>query len=63
MGQRTIETALKVTNESEYKAALKNCTSELKVMKSELDKVTSDFRSNANSMEALTQKGEVLSKM
>lgn len=63
MGHRTIETALKVTNESEYKSALKNCTSELKVMKSELDKVTSDFRSNANSMEALTQKGEVLSKM
>ena len=63
MGQRTIETVLRVQNESEYKAALKNCSSELKVMKSELDKVTSDFRTNANSIEALTKKGEVLSKM
>ena len=63
MGQRTIDTILRVQNESGYKAALKNCSSELKVMKSELDKVTSDFRNNANSMEALTRKGEVLSKM
>ncbi|MGM9669718.1 MAG: phage tail tape measure protein [Faecousia sp.] len=63
MGERTIDTILRVQNESGYKTALKNCTSELKVLKSELDKVTSDFRSNANSMEALTKKGEVMTKM
>lgn len=63
MGQRTIDTILRVQSESEYKQALKNCTSELKVMKSELDKATSEYRTNANSMEALTAKGEVLAKM
>lgn len=63
MGQRTIDTVLRVSSESAYKTALRNCTAELKVMKSELDKTTSDFRTNANSMEALTQKGEVLNKM
>lgn len=63
MAKRNIETVLRVQHESEYKAALKNCTSELKVMKSELSKVTSEYRNNANSMEALTAKGQVLSKM
>lgn len=63
MAKRNIETVLRVQHESEYKAALKNCTSELKVMKSELTKVTSEYRNNANSMEALTAKGQVLSKM
>lgn len=63
MGQRTIDTILRLQGESEYKSALKNCSAEMKVMKSELDKVTSDYRTNANSMEALTKKGEVLSKM
>lgn len=63
MGQRTIDTILRVQNESGYKSALKNCSAELKVLKSELDRVTSEFRTNANSMEALTQKGNVLEKM
>lgn len=63
MGQRTINTIIRLQNESEYKTALKNCTSELKVMKSELDKVTSEYRTNANSMDALAAKGDVLSKM
>lgn len=63
MAKRNIETVLRVQHESEYKAALKNCTSELKVMKSELTKVSSEYRNNANSMEALTAKGQVLSKM
>lgn len=63
MGQRTIDTILRVQNENGYKTALKQCSSELKVMKSELDRVTSEFRNNANSMEALTQKKKVLSDM
>ncbi len=62
-GQRTIDTVLRVQQENEYKAALQNCNSELKVLKTELDRVTSDFRNNANSMEALTAKGQTLSKM
>lgn len=63
MGQRTIDTILRVQKESEYKTALKSCSAELKVMKSELDRVSSEFRTNANSMEALTAKGDVLSRM
>ena len=63
MGQRTIDTILRVQGEPNYKTALRNCTAELKVQKSELEKVTSEYRTNANSMEALTKKGEVLSRM
>lgn len=63
MGQRTIDTILRVQGEGNYKTALRNCTAELKVQKSELEKVTSEYRTNANSMEALTKKGEVLSRM
>lgn len=63
MGQRTIDTILRVQGEGDYKTALKNCSAEMKVMKSELDKVTSEFRTNANSMEALTAKGDVLNRM
>ena len=63
MGQRTIDTILRVQNEGGYKTALRNCTAELKTQKSELEKVTSEYRTNANSMEALTKKGDVLAKM
>ena len=63
MGQRTIDTVLRVQGEGSYKQALRNCTAELRVQKTELEKVTSEYRTNANSMEALTQKGEVLSRM
>lgn len=60
---RTVETILRLQGESEYRTGLKNCAGEMKVMKSELSKVSSDFRTNANSMEALTAKGDVLSRM
>ena len=63
MGQRTIDTVLRVQSEAAYKNALKSCNSELKVLQTELDKVTSDFRTNANSMEALAAKGQTLSRM
>lgn len=60
---RTIETILRLQGESEYRTGLKNCASEMKVLKSELSLVSSEFRTNANSMDALTAKGEVLSRM
>ena len=63
MSQRTIDTVLRVQNESGYKSALRNCTAELKVQKTELERVTSEYRTNANSMEALTKKGDVLFRM
>lgn len=63
MSTRTISTVLKLENEAQYRAALKNSASELKSLKSELDLVSSEYRNNANSMDALTAKGEVLSRM
>lgn len=60
---RTVETILRLKGESEYRTGLKNCSTEMKVLKSELSLVGSQFRTNANSMEALTAKGDVLTKM
>lgn len=60
---RTIETIIRMKGESEYRTALKNCGTEMKVLKSELSLTSSQFRTNANSMEALTAKGDVLTKM
>ena len=62
-GQRTIDTVIKLSGESEYRSKLKSCTSELKLLKSDLEATTSEFRNNANSMEALTAKGKILSDM
>lgn len=60
MGQRVINTIIRLTNEGEYRAALRNCTAELKNQKSQMDLLTSTYRSNANSMEALKAKSSAL---
>ena len=62
MSKRTIDTVIRLQNEEEYKKGLRNCTDALKVQKSELEKVTSEYRTNANSMEALTAKADLLSR-
>ncbi len=59
---RTISTRLAVEGESEFKGALKSCNQELAVLKSEMVKVDSEFKNNQNSMEALTTKGDMLTK-
>ena len=53
MAVRTISTKLAVEGEAEYKQKIASCNSELK----------SEYKNNANSMEALTAKGEALSAM
>lgn len=63
MATRTISTKLAVEGEAAYKASLKNINSELGTLKSELKLVESEFAGQANSYEALSAKGEVLSKM
>lgn len=63
MATRTIATKLVIEGESEYKASLSNINREMKVLKSELEVVKSEFDSQANSMEALTAKGSVLAKL
>ena len=61
-GNRTIETVLRLTGEGDYKTALRNCNAELKNLKSQLDLTNSEFRNNANSMEALSAKSTVLNQ-
>ena len=60
MGQRTISTKLAVEGEAQYRQAISACNSELAALKSGLALVESEFRNNANSMEALTAKGAAL---
>lgn len=60
MGTRTISTKLAIEGEAQYKQAVASCNSELKMLKSGLALVESEFRNNANSMEALTAKGNAL---
>ena len=63
MATRRISTILAVDGEKEYKAAIANCNSELKTLKSALSLVESEFKGNANSMAALTAKGENLNQL
>lgn len=60
---RTISTKLAVEGEAQYKQAIASCNSELSTLKSALSLVESEFRGNANSMEALTAKGAALDSM
>lgn len=63
MAVRTISTKLAVEGEAEYKQKIASCNSELKTLKSSLALVQSEYKNNANSMEALTAKGEALNAM
>lgn len=60
MSTRTISTKLAVEGEAQYKQSISACSAELKTMKSELALVESEFRNNANSLEALTKKNDAL---
>ena len=60
---RTISTKLAVEGEAQYKQAIASCNSELSTLKSGLALVESEFRENANSMAALTAKGDALDSM
>lgn len=63
MPVRYITTRLAIEGEREYRAAVTNINSELKLLDSELKLVASQFKENANSQEALTAKGDTLQKM
>jgi len=60
MAVRTISTKLAVEGEGQYKQSIAACNAELKTLKSSLALVESEFKGNANSMEALTAKGKAL---
>ena len=60
MAVRTISTKLAIEGEAQYKKAISECNSALSMLKSSLSLVESEFRENANSMEALTAKSSAL---
>lgn len=63
MAQRTISTRLAIEGEAAYKQSIANINREYKVLDSSLQKLESEFKGNANSMDALRAKGEALTKL
>ena len=62
MAAPSINTKVKMDGEREYKAALAEIKSGLNVLKSELNLASEQFRDNANSVEALTKKNDILDR-
>ena len=54
--------SIKLSGESEYRKALKECDSSLRVLGSELKEITSQFDKNDRSVENLSKQNEVLTK-
>ena len=63
MATRTVSTKLAIEGESEYRASLSRINSEIKTLQSALKLTESQYQTNANSMAALTAKGEALSNL
>lgn len=63
MAKRTISTRLAVEGESEYKKGIASCNSELSTLKSNLALTESAFKGQANTISALSAKGDALSAM
>ena len=62
MAAPSITTKMKLDGEREYKAALAEIKSGLNVLKSELNLASEQFRDNADSVEALTKKNDILDR-
>lgn len=63
MATRTISTKLAIDGESEYRATITRINAELKNMQSALRLTESEYKNNANSMAALSAKGEALARL
>lgn len=63
MAVRTISTRLAIEGEAKYRASLSGINSELKALQSALKLTQSEYAGNANSMAALTAKGEALNRL
>ncbi|MEG2101744.1 MAG: phage tail tape measure protein [Flavobacterium sp.] len=61
-GKATIGGKIVLEGEAEYRAALKNISSEQKELRSEMKLSTSEFKENQNSMDALKERHEILTK-
>lgn len=62
MAAPSINSKIKLDGEREYKAALAEIKSGLNVLKSELNLASEQFRDNADSVEALTKKNDILDR-
>jgi len=58
----TVGAKIVLEGEKEYKQAINNCNSAIRVLKSELKAVSAEYANNANSLEALRAKNDVLTK-
>lgn len=62
MAYDSIGTRIVLEGEKEYRQAISNINKDMRVLSSELKAVSAEFSGNANSIEALTKKGEILKK-
>ena len=62
MAAPSINSKIKLDGEREYKAALAEIKSGLNVLKSELNLASEQFRDNADSVEALAKKNDILDR-
>jgi len=63
LAQRTISTRIAIDGETQYKQSISNINAELKKYQSALGLVQSEYKTNANSLEALTAKQKALSDL
>ncbi len=62
MANKEIKTVFKLDGEKEYKSAVKNINTELRVLSSEMKKTTASFNENDKSMRSLKAQNEILQK-
>lgn len=55
MGKSQIGAIIKLDGEASFKASIQNCKSSISAMKAELKNIQSNYRGNANGLEALTE--------
>ena len=55
MGKSQIGAIIKLGGEASFKASIQNCKSSISAMKAELKTIQSNYKGNANSLEALTE--------
>ena len=60
MPTRKIETEISLGGEKQFNDAMKNCNSNLKTLRTDMAAVSSEFRKNENSIQALTAKQKIL---
>lgn len=60
MSTRTITTRLATEGETEFKRSMSSANSELKTLRSEMSLADAEFKGQANTMEALTKKNDLL---